>query len=54
MASTLEEMTRRITALADEADRAQDNELSTELFGIERALAGALRRLERCVDARRP
>jgi hypothetical protein len=47
LSTTLEELTKRVTALADAAADVQNDELATELFGIERALSGALRRLRR-------
>lgn len=53
LASTLEELTRRVTSLADQAQRAEDDETAHELFGVERSLQGALRRLRRLADARR-
>ena len=46
LTASLDELTRRVTALADSA-RPEDEELATELFGVERALNGALRRLRR-------
>ena len=49
LASTLRELNRRVTALADAAREAQDAALADELFDVERALRGALRRLERVV-----
>jgi hypothetical protein len=50
LATTLEELTKRVTALADAAADVQNDDLATELFGIERALSGALRRLRRLSD----
>lgn len=47
LASTLDEVTRRVTALADQARADTDDELAAELYGVERALTGALRRLRR-------
>jgi hypothetical protein len=47
LTSTLEEVTSRITSLAESANDAGDAELATELFAVERALRGALRRLAR-------
>lgn len=47
LASTLDELNRRITALADRAQGERDDELATALFGVERSLQGALRRLRR-------
>jgi hypothetical protein len=53
MSSTLEELTRRISTLAEEAAAADQDDLATELFGIERALTGALRRLQKLAGAPR-
>jgi len=47
LASTLDDVTRRVSALAEEAQGAGDETLAAELFGVERGLAGALRRLSR-------
>jgi hypothetical protein len=47
LSSTLDELTRRVSALAEEAAGADQDDLATELFGIERALTGALRRLQK-------
>jgi hypothetical protein len=53
LTSTLEELTRRVTRLAEQARAAADEELAVELFGVERALTGALRRLNRVEAPRR-
>lgn len=53
LASTLDDLARRVTALAEEARSGGDDAVASELFGVERALAGALRRLRR-LDAPRP
>ncbi|MGH9090469.1 MAG: hypothetical protein ACRDZR_03670 [Acidimicrobiales bacterium] len=53
LTSTLDELTRRITALADRAQGEHDDELATALFGVERSLQGALRRLNRLEPGRR-
>ena len=45
--STLDELTRRVTALAEQARANEEDDLAAELFGVERALTGALRRLGR-------
>ena len=45
--STLDELTRRVTALAEQAQSREEDDLAAELFGVERALTGALRRLGR-------
>lgn len=50
LASTLAEVNRRVTSLAEQADAIGDEAVATELFGIERSLRGAHRRLERLID----
>lgn len=52
LATTLEELTRRVSSLAEGAEH-EDEELAHELFGIERALSGALRRLKKLSDHER-
>lgn len=47
LTSTLDELTRRVTALAERAQGERDDELATALFAVERSLQGALRRLQR-------
>jgi hypothetical protein len=49
IATTLDELTRRIGDLAESAS-GPDEELATELYGVERALAGAVRRLRKLSD----
>jgi hypothetical protein len=53
LASTLTELNRRVTSLAEQARAGGDDDLAAELFGVERALTGALRRLGR-LEAGRP
>ena len=50
LATTLDELTKRVTALAESAGH-EEEELALELFGIERSLSGALRRLRKLSDA---
>jgi hypothetical protein len=50
--SSLDELLRRVTSLAESA-RAEDEDLATELFTVERSLNGALRRLRRIVGSTR-
>ena len=47
IATALEELTRRITELADTYQRTANEQLAIELYEIERALQQAARRLER-------
>jgi len=55
LATALEDLTRRVTAHADAASHAKDEDMAKELFAIERALMGASRRLTRLTTAlRRP
>ena len=49
VASALDELTQRITQLADESQRGTDDQLAAELYEIERALQQAARRLDRLV-----
>jgi hypothetical protein len=53
LVSSLEELTKRVTAMAEAARGDQSDDISAELFGVERALQGALRRLRRLESARR-
>jgi hypothetical protein len=47
LATALGDLTRRVAAIAERAAEGRDDEVSTELFAVERALRGAGRRLER-------
>ena len=47
IAGSLTELTDRVTALADAARDARDDDIATELYEIERMLRAANRRLER-------
>jgi hypothetical protein len=47
VASVLEDLTRRVTVLAEEATARQDDLLAGELYEVERSLNAALRRLTR-------
>ncbi len=49
LSSLLAELTKRVTTLADRAAGEQDEDASVELYGVERALTGASRRLDRLV-----
>lgn len=53
ISSTLSELTRRVTALAEQARDEQDADLAAELFSVERGLNGALRRLQRATTGDR-
>ena len=51
LTTSLDELTRRVTTLAEQTDAAEED-VAAELFGVERALRGALRRLQRLTDSR--
>ncbi|HXW39449.1 MAG TPA: hypothetical protein VEJ44_07120 [Acidimicrobiales bacterium] len=51
LATALDELTRRVTAGAEAAHSARDEEVATELFAIERSLTTANRRLGRLAVA---
>jgi hypothetical protein len=48
----LEQVTDRITRMADDASKSREDDVATELFAIERALSGARRRLIRFLGQR--
>ena len=47
--SALDDMVRRVAAMADQAAAEHEDDTATELFAVERALTGARRRLSRVV-----
>jgi hypothetical protein len=49
LSTALTELTRRVAAIADQAAAEHEEEAASELFAVERALAGAGRRLGRLV-----
>jgi hypothetical protein len=51
IATALAELTRQVTAIAEQLERTERDDLAKELFEAERALLGAGRRLARVVDA---
>jgi hypothetical protein len=53
IASSLEQISRRVTALADAATGAKRDEVAGSLIAVERALVGAVRRLERLLETGR-
>ena len=53
IASSVEQISRRVTALADAAAAAKRDEVAANLIAVERALLGAVRRLERMLASRR-
>jgi len=51
MASSLDQITRRVGAMAEKANDDGEETVSGELFSVERALQGATRRLERLLSS---
>jgi outer membrane murein-binding lipoprotein Lpp len=47
LSSTMQELHDRVTAMADAAQAAGNEEMAHELYAVERSLGGALRRLRR-------
>jgi hypothetical protein len=48
--SALEDLTARISKMADQAEHDEQNNIAYELFEVERALTPAIRRLTRLVN----
>ncbi|HET9093089.1 MAG TPA: hypothetical protein VFN50_11815 [Acidimicrobiales bacterium] len=53
ISSTLEQLLGRLGAMAEAARRAHEEDVASELFTVERGLAGAHRRLSRMVERAR-
>ena len=51
LATALDELTKRITNMADEAASQQRQDVASDLFEVERALANAARRLSKIAEA---
>jgi hypothetical protein len=51
MATALEDVIRRVTAIADQYRQAKRDDLAAELYEVERALSTATRRLVRVTGA---
>jgi len=51
LATALEEIAKRVTALADSYTAERREDLASELYAVERQLVNAVRRLGRAVDA---
>ena len=47
LSSTLKELNDRVSAMAEAAQASANEDMARELFAVERALGGALRRLGR-------
>jgi hypothetical protein len=52
IASSLDQITRRVAAIAELANEEKEETVSNELFSVERSLQGATRRIERLVGKR--
>ena len=53
LTASLDELTRRVTDLAESARRGDEPDVAADLFAVERSLTGALRRLSRLAEGRR-
>ncbi len=53
IASSLEQIARRVTVLADAATAGKRDDVGSDLIAVERALLGAVRRLERLLASGR-
>lgn len=51
LSSSLEDLAKRVTALAEGAQHDGDDELASDLFSVERTLTTALRRLRRAAES---
>src|SRR5436190_928620 len=51
LATALDELTQRLSGMADDAAAQQRDDIASELFEVERALAGASRRLMKVADS---
>lgn len=49
LATSLGDLSKRLTQLAEDVRLCGDEELATSLFGVERSIVGALRQLQRSV-----
>lgn len=47
LATALDELRQRLSAMAERAAAERDDDTATELFAVERSLTGASRRLQR-------
>lgn len=53
LTSALDDLTKRVAAIAEQYHRAGREDLAAELYAAERALLGARRRLSEVVEAER-
>lgn len=54
LATALDDVAERVTAIAESYASARRDDLATELYQVERALAAARRGLNRVLDNQRP
>ena len=54
LATALEELTRRVVAIAEDHQRARREDVAADLFAVEGLLDAARRRLDKVVDATAP
>lgn len=52
IATALDELTARVTAIAERADEAASEDLAADLYEVERSLLAAARRLDRVTRGR--
>jgi len=53
MAESIEALARRVGKMSDAAKARKEDETAAELYAVERALAGATRRLSRLINSPR-
>ncbi|MGH9304341.1 MAG: hypothetical protein ACRDZ5_08020 [Acidimicrobiales bacterium] len=53
ISSSLQQLTRRVAEMAEGLDRSGEEDAAASLFGVERALEGASRRLSRVIETGR-
>jgi hypothetical protein len=51
LATALDELTGRVTAIADDLSGSRRDDIAVELFEVERSLVGARRRLGRILES---
>jgi hypothetical protein len=54
IATSIDELLRRVSGIADQVSREHEETLSTELYEVERSLGIARRRLTRLIESSRP
>lgn len=53
IASTLDQLARRLASMGEAASEAKEDDVASELFAMERALSGAERRAGRLLNRKR-